>query len=104
LRLWVDEAGRPRDIRDRLSYMTAKTVTRSIRFDEATNAELEALAGAAGKSVSEYIRDVIAEVAARESRVAAHKRAMAIFASLPPADDPDSARDEMWGIGTRVPR
>jgi predicted transcriptional regulator len=84
--------------------MTAKTVTRSIRFDEATNAELEALAKTAGKSVSEYVRDVIAEVAARESRVAAHKRAMAIFASLPHADDPDTARDEMWGIGSRVPR
>jgi predicted transcriptional regulator len=84
--------------------MTAKTVTRSIRFDEATNAELEALAKAANKSVSEYVRDVIAEVAARESRVAAHKRAMTIFASLPQVDDPDTARDEMWGIGTRVPR
>jgi predicted transcriptional regulator len=84
--------------------MTAKTVTRSIRFDEATNAELAALALAAGKSVSEYVRDVIAEVAARESRIAAHQRAMSIFASLPQIDDPDTAREEMWGIGTRVPR
>lgn len=84
--------------------MVAKTVTRSIRFDEQTNAELEALAGAAGKSVSEYVRDVIAEVAARESRVAAHKRAMTIFAALPQIEDLDKAREEMWGIGTRVPR
>ena len=99
-----DCSSHSRDTRYRLSCMTAKTVTRSIRFDEATNAELEALANAAGKSVSEYVRDVIAEVAARESRIAAHARAMTIFASLPQIHDPDKAREEMWGIGTRVPR
>lgn len=84
--------------------MSAKTVTRSIRFDEATNAVLEGLARAAGTSVSEFVRDVIAEVAARESRLAAHKRAMTIFASLPQVDNPDAVREDMWGIGTRVPR
>jgi predicted transcriptional regulator len=84
--------------------MSPKVVTRSIRFDEETNAVLEALAAADGKTVSEYVRDVIAEVAARETRVAGHKRAVAIFATLPQIDDPDALREDMWGIGTRVPR
>ena len=83
--------------------MTAKSVIRSIRFDADTNLELEAQARAAGKTVSEYIRWVVADVAARESRVAGHRRAMVLFAELPQLDDPDATRAAMWGIDARVP-
>ncbi len=83
--------------------MSTKSVTRSVRFDAATDAELEQLARAAGMTVSEYIRAAVAEVAARASRIAGHRRAVELFASLPQLDDPDQARNEMWGLGTRVP-
>lgn len=85
-----------------MSYVNVKSVTRSIRFDEQTNARLEELAAASGQSVSEYIRWVVNDFAERESRVEGHKRAMEIFATLPQLDDPDATRNEMWGIGTRV--
>lgn len=81
-----------------MSYVNVKSVTRSIRFDEQTNARLEELAAASGQSVSEYIRWVVNDFAERESRVEAHKRAMEIFATLPQLDDPDATRNEMWGI------
>lgn len=83
--------------------MTTKTVTRSIRFDQELNDKLEMLASAAHVTVSEYIRDVVADAATRESRIIGRQRAAAIFAALPQLDDPDRTRTEMWGIGTRVP-
>ena len=83
--------------------MGVKSVTRSIRLDEATNARLEELAASSGKSVSEYVRWAINDSAQRENRAKAHRRAMDIFATLPRIDDSDAARNEMWGIGTRVP-
>ena len=86
-----------------MSHMAGKTITRSVRLDEETNAELEALALAAHMSVSEYIRWALAEVAAKETRLAAHRRSMALFASLPQLGDPDASRREAWGLGTRVP-
>jgi Arc/MetJ-type ribon-helix-helix transcriptional regulator len=84
--------------------MSAKTITRSLRFDEDLNAQLEQLATSSGKSVSEYIRFLVSEVVERESRLAAHRRAIKVFASFPMSQDPDTEREEMWGIGTRVPR
>jgi predicted transcriptional regulator len=83
--------------------MDVKSVTRSIRLDEATNARLEELAASARKTVSEYIRWAINDFAQREIRADAHRRAMDIFATLPQLEDPDAVRNEMWGIGTRVP-
>jgi hypothetical protein len=78
--------------------MTAKTVTRSVRFDEETNVQLEQLARDASRSVSEYIRWIVADVAARELRVIAHLRAMKLLAALPLPDDPDRQREEMWSL------
>ena len=82
--------------------MSTKSVTRSIRLDPETNFRLEALARAAHKTVSEYIRWVVADAAARESRVVGHRRAIALLAELPEVDDPDAARSAMWGTGARV--
>jgi predicted transcriptional regulator len=89
---------------DKLYDMTTKTVTRSIRFDQDLNDKLELLAHAAHVTVSEYVRDIVAEAAARESRILGRQKAAAIFASLPQLDDPDAERVAMWGIGTGVPR
>lgn len=84
--------------------MPEKTVTRSVRLDEETNTNLEALAAAAGMTVSEYIRWAIAELALRESRLSGRRRALSTLAKLPISDDPDAERNEMWGYGPRVSR
>jgi Arc/MetJ-type ribon-helix-helix transcriptional regulator len=74
-----------------------------VRLDAKMNADVEALAEAAGTSVSEYIRALLADVAARQSRIAGHQRALEAFKNLPQLADPDVGRSEMWGIGSRVP-
>ncbi len=84
--------------------MPDKTVTRSVRLDEETNTNLEALAAAAEMTVSEYIRWAIGELAMQESRFSGRRRALAELASLPASDDPDREREEMWGMGSRVSR
>ena len=84
--------------------MSEKTITRSVRLDEVTNANLESLANAAGMTVSEYIRWAIAELSLREARVAGRRRALVVLSTLPSSEDPDAERDEIWGLGTRVPR
>jgi Arc/MetJ-type ribon-helix-helix transcriptional regulator len=83
--------------------MATKTVIRSVRLDAELNAELEALAHDEGVTVSEYIRAAVVEVAAREHRVAAHRRSMNIFGRLPTLDNPDEVRSEMWTRSARVP-
>lgn len=55
-------------------------------------------------TVSEYIRRAIAELTVRDSRVANRRRSLAALAKLPVPDNPDEERNEMWGIGLRVPR
>jgi hypothetical protein len=82
--------------------MTGKTVTRSVRLDEQTNADLELLAAAAGMTVSEYIRWAVNELAVRDVRVRSRRRALTLLATLPLPSDPDAQRDEMTGIGERV--
>jgi predicted transcriptional regulator len=84
--------------------MSEKTVTRSVRLDEETNTNLESLAAAASMTVSEYIRWAIAELTVRDVRVADRRRALAALAKLPVPEHPDKEREEMWGIGSRVPR
>ena len=85
-------------------YVTSKTVTRSVRLDEETNTNLESLAAAAEMSVSGYIRWAIAELSQRDSRAAGRRRALASLANLPQPKDPNAEREEMWGMGSRVPR
>jgi uncharacterized protein (DUF1778 family) len=75
-------------------YMSSKTVTRSIRLDEATNAAIEAQAAASGRTVSEFIRWAVEEATLRDVRAAGHQRAFEILASLPQTSDDE--REEMW--------
>jgi hypothetical protein len=84
--------------------MPEKTVTRSVRLDDETNANLESLAAAADMTVSEYIRWAIGEMTERDRRISGRRRALVTLAKLPAPTSPDGEREEMWGIGSRVPR
>ena len=81
--------------------MSAKIVTRSVRLDPESDAHIERLASERGMTVSAFIRETLADVTERDVRRRRLEKALRIAAKLP---DARSGRDEMWGIGTRVPR
>ncbi len=81
--------------------MTSKAVTRSVRFEVEADRRLEALALARGLSVSAFIRAAVEEIALRDERRERLERALKLAAEV---SEPSISRDEMWGIGSRVPR
>jgi predicted transcriptional regulator len=81
--------------------MSTKTVTRSVRIDQELDDRIERLAADRGVTVSAFIRTALAEIDDRDERRRKLERAMSVAAQLP---EVDLERDEMWGIGTRVPR
>jgi predicted DNA-binding ribbon-helix-helix protein len=85
-----------------MSYMTTKSVTRSIRIDADFDDQLEALAAKRGMTVSAFIRATVAEVAERDARHRRLAAALTIASDLP--DVSAEGRAEMWDLGTRVPR
>jgi Arc/MetJ-type ribon-helix-helix transcriptional regulator len=81
--------------------MSTKTVTRSVRIDQELDDRIERLAADRGVTVSAFIRTALTEIDDRDERRRKLERAMSVAAQLP---EVDLERDEMWGIGTRVPR
>lgn len=81
--------------------MSPKVVTRSVRLDQELDDRIERLAAERGVTVSAFIRSALADVDDRDERRRKLERAMSVAAKLP---EVELERDEMWGIGTRVPR
>jgi predicted DNA-binding ribbon-helix-helix protein len=81
--------------------MTIKAVTRTVRLEKELDERIEQLAAARDLSVSAFIREILADASEREGRRKRLERALKIAARLP---DPSTDRDDVWGIGTRVPR
>lgn len=84
-----------------MSGMRGTVVTRSIRVDADFDAQLQAIAADEGKTVSAYMRDVLAEDVRRRDRQRRRRRALEAAARLQPST---VDRDEVWGVGDRVPR
>lgn len=81
--------------------MGSADVIRSIRVDADLDAQIRATAQSDGKTVSTYVRDVIAEDLRRRDREERRRKALDLASRLPAtAFD----RDEAWGVGDRVPR
>ncbi len=85
-----------------MSCMGTKTVTRSIRFEAEFDDRLEVLAAECGMTVSAFIRATVAEVSERKERRRRLEAALTLAAQLPDTDTDD--RNQMWGLGTHVPR
>jgi predicted transcriptional regulator len=84
-----------------MSYMTGKVVVRSVRLEQTLDERIEHAAAAQGVSVSAFIRQTLADMMDRDARRDRLVRALALAAQLP---EVILDRDEIWGIGTRVPR
>jgi predicted transcriptional regulator len=84
-----------------MSYMTSKVVVRSVRLERTLDERIEHAATVQGVSVSAFIRQTLADMIDREARRERLIRALTLAAQLP---EVVLDRDEMWGIGTRVPR
>ena len=83
-----------------MSYMSTKAVIRSIRLEPEVDRRIEQLAADLGLTVSAYIRQTLEDAAERADRRRRLERALTIAARLPSTG---LDRDEMWGVGTRVP-
>ena len=81
--------------------VTNKVVLRSVRLERALDDRIEQLAIDRGLTVSAFIRATLADVSERDERRRRLERALTIAAQLP---EINIERDEMWGLGTRVPR
>ena len=81
--------------------VTNKVVLRSVRLERALDDRIEQLAIDRGLTVSAFIRATLADVSERDERRRRLERALTIAAQLP---EITIERDEMWGLGTRVPR
>jgi predicted transcriptional regulator len=83
-----------------MSYMSVKTVSRTVRLDSELNQRIETIAADMGLNVSTFIRWALDDVSNRTTRAARLARSLQLAAEFGPIAD---QRDEMWGIGTRVP-
>jgi Arc/MetJ-type ribon-helix-helix transcriptional regulator len=83
-----------------MSYMSGKVVVRSVRLEQTLDQRIEHAAVAQGISVSAFIRQTLADMMDRDARRDRLVRALTLANQLPEAN---LDRDEMWGIGTRVP-